>query len=828
MFPVKINGQIDGCPQFILNSLIPPLPKSSDDSCRIMSQTNIFGIMACPLLHSTQGDNRKMADGNNKSNILKELARRRVFQSAGAYIVVTWVVVQVGSIIFPEFGAPEWAMRALIVFLIVAFPPTMMVAWTIDVSNKGFTRTPESGYSRATGNWPRLTMVLAATAMSAGVLWWVWDDYIMQPGQTRSTIKSQPVVAVNSPRNIVGKSDSQWLGDAVATMIRSALAESRHVIILSQARWDSLTANASNRIEMLNVAKKIGVDYVIDGDYVETRNGIVLTTRIEDVENNAEIHSASSNEKDISGIIASVPELSIRIKQALRVPHQENVGMFEADFAIENLAAYEAYITGLAYLIDFEYQAAEDALGAALTIAPNFHIARFRLAQMYEATSRTTLAQEMLNAIPMDADLSERLRLYIEGARAYFVADRDPQKAIEVYSRLVELYPYEMEAGTNLAEAYWLDFQEDAAIDEFRRLTEIHDYDPTSWMSLGERLLDVGKLVEAKETLEKYAAMRPDDSYAFALLGNLALLQGDLPASSDNHKHALELRPGFVAARIGLARSHYLQGDVPAARSLWQSVVSDENVAAGFRIDAAFDLAGVLRGRGLFEESLKPLLDTMTIIEEEGLRTAMALSQLASTQLELRDLERAQTLIDESVRIAPVPVTRYLFAQGMLELRLERFDQVGSVVAQIRSIAEAAEDFDQDMVSAANYLAGLSALQQGDLRAATGNLQAAVDQADYQYAVYKVGLALLYRATGDLDVAAKLAAEASIERDPGDLRLDLELDRARAQLLHAEILAERGARNDAREQAHQFLERWQMAAPELPEIQRANELLTTI
>ena len=35
--------------------------------------------------------------------ILQELVRRRVFRAAGAYIVASWVLVQVASIIFPEF-----------------------------------------------------------------------------------------------------------------------------------------------------------------------------------------------------------------------------------------------------------------------------------------------------------------------------------------------------------------------------------------------------------------------------------------------------------------------------------------------------------------------------------------------------------------------------------------------------------------------------------------------------------------------------------------------------------------------------------------------------
>ena len=769
-----------------------------------------------------------MNEPKHKSTLLSELARRRVFRSAVVYGGVAWLVVQVGDTLLPTFGAPDWVLRALTILFIVAFTPAMLLAWTVDVSRQGLRRTPESRFSRVQGNWPKLTMVLVTTAMSAGVLWWVWDDYVVRAVPTRPTIKSQPVVAVNAPRKLIGQAENDWLGDGVANMIRSELAESRHVILLSNARWRTLTADAASAEEISAVARRNDVDYLIDGGYVETPDGIVLTIHIDDVENGVEIHSSRIDEKNVAAIIKTVPNLSIRIKQALRIPHRENVGLFEADFAIENVQAYEAYIAGLAYFIDFDYQAAEGAFTTALAIAPGYHIARYRLAQVYEATGRSNIAHATLNEIPGDANLSERLRLYIEGAKAYFTVERDPKKAIAIYKSLVELYPYEMEAGTLLAEAYWLDFQDAAAVDEFRRLSRIHAQDPTSWRALGERLLDIGEFDEAKEALIKYASMEPDDAYAFALLGNLALLQDDLSDSIRNHEHALELRPGFAVATIGLARSRYLQGDMGTAQTLWQSVVDDNDIAAGFRIDAAFDLAGVLRGRGLYAESVEPIMDMMTLIEEEGLRMAMARSQLGSTQLELGKFERAQTLIDESVRLAPAVPTRSLFAQGMLELKLERFDRVDAIVLQIRSLARQADDTDRTEDKAASYLTGLSALERGDLEAAATHLQAAVDLEGYQYAIYKLGLARLYHESGDLARASQLAAQASNERDAGDLRLDLELDRARAHLLHAEILAESGADDAARAQAKQFIVWWQSAAPDLPEIVRAHVLLADL
>jgi tetratricopeptide (TPR) repeat protein len=768
----------------------------------------------------------RMDDPEQPSNIFLELARRRVYRAAAAYAVFAWVMIQAASIVFPEFGAPGWAMRALIIVFIAGFPPAMLLAWTLDFSAKGLTRTPDSSYSSARGAWPKLAIALTATAMSAGMLWWVWDGYIVKEPQrtVRRAVKEQPVVAVQEPRRLAGQSEHEWLGDGIATLIRSELAESQHVIVVSRARWRGMTSSLSSPEELSERARSNGIDYLIDGELFETPDGIVLTMHIEDLENGIEMLSPRTSGASVSAILQGVVQLATEIKRALLIPHQERVGMFEADFAIENAEAYEAFIAGLSSYSNFAYAEAEQAFKAALEVAPDYHIARFRLAQVYETTGRTELARATLEQIPT-ANLSRRLQLYIEGAKAYFTAERDPRKAIEIYSELVQLYPYEVEAGQLLAEAYWLNFQDDAAIAEFRRLSEIHPYDPTSLMALGERLLDVGELDDAKEALEKFAEMEPGDAHAFALLGNLAMLQGNLQTSIEQHQHALSLKPGFVVARLGLARSQYLRGDVAAAEKTWRGILNDNDVAAAFRIDAAFDLAGVLRGRGLFAESLEPYTDTMPFIREERLRLALALSEQGWTHLQAGDPVRAEALIDQAVREGLVPRVRYFFVRGMMELCLGRFDELDSTISEIRRLTDTSNEADRKEEKAANYLQGMAALEKGDLADAAALLQASVDEPGYQYGIYRSGLAMLYRKAGDLERAAALALAAANERDPGDLRLDLELDRARALLLHGEVLAQRGAADEAKQQAQRFLDWWSDADADLPEIARAEALL---
>lgn len=760
-------------------------------------------------------------------SFIQELIRRRVFRAAGAYIVVAWILVQVASIVLPEFdAAPRWAMFALIVMLTVGFPLTVLLAWTIDLTTKGFRRTPHSQYSRTKGNAIRFGIVTVATAMSAGVLWWVWTDYIepMTQRPSRAAIRSNPVVAVTAPTKISGSAEIDWLGEGVANLLRNDLAESRHVIVLSQTRWNEIVSHAEDATEFGRLAKNAGIDYLISGEYLTTPGGIVLSSRIEELETGIEIQGTRLEKEDAAGVIAGVSEVSMRVKQALKIPFEENVQQYAADFAVQNMEAYEVYVAGLGYLASFDYENAEQSFNAALSIAPDFHVARYRLATLMQATGQSEAALRELNAIPIDDDLTERERLYIEGSKTNFIADRNATRSIEIYKELVEKYPYDLEGGQLLAEAYWLDYQEDAAIAEFRRLAELHGYDPSAWMALGERLLDLGELDDAESALQKYVDMAPDDQYAIALLGNLSQLRSEYAKSIEYYDRSLEIRPKFAVATLGLARSNFMLGNNDSAKALWQQLVDDTSQAAGFRIDAAFDFAGVLRGEGQFAASTEVLDSVIDIVREEGLRTAMMLSIKGSNELEVGNHEQATALIEQAIAESPGVATRYLFARGLLEMRLGHLDQLQNTVAEIRALALPPEDPDRTEDKAASFLSGLAALDENNLESATNEFARAVELDGYEYAIYSIGRARLHLATNELEDAARRAVDAINARDPGDLRLDLEFDRATAILLHAEILDALGSTSEARQEAQRFLTRWQTASPQARELLQAREL----
>src|SRR5258705_3885928 len=76
-----------------------------------------------------------------------EVKRRKVYQVAAAYIIAAGGIIQLASAAFPAWELPNWALRLVIVLLLVGFPIALMLAWAFDVTAQGIKAAPTSGAS---------------------------------------------------------------------------------------------------------------------------------------------------------------------------------------------------------------------------------------------------------------------------------------------------------------------------------------------------------------------------------------------------------------------------------------------------------------------------------------------------------------------------------------------------------------------------------------------------------------------------------------------------------------------------------------------------------
>jgi len=105
-------------------------------------------------------------------NFFAELKRRNVYKGAVAYAVVSWLLIQIATQVFPFFDFPNWAVRLVVLLTIVGFPVAVVFSWAFELTPEGIKREGEVDRSRSitrrTGR--ELTaLIVVVAALAAGV-----------------------------------------------------------------------------------------------------------------------------------------------------------------------------------------------------------------------------------------------------------------------------------------------------------------------------------------------------------------------------------------------------------------------------------------------------------------------------------------------------------------------------------------------------------------------------------------------------------------------------------------------------------------------------------
>jgi hypothetical protein len=81
-------------------------------------------------------------------SLISELNRRNVFRVATAYIIASWLLIQVAETIFPLFGFDNTPARIVVIILAIGFIPTVILSWVYELTSTGFKRDKDVDRSK--------------------------------------------------------------------------------------------------------------------------------------------------------------------------------------------------------------------------------------------------------------------------------------------------------------------------------------------------------------------------------------------------------------------------------------------------------------------------------------------------------------------------------------------------------------------------------------------------------------------------------------------------------------------------------------------------------
>src|SRR5215471_11588974 len=102
-----------------------------------------------------------------------ELKRRNVYKVAVAYAVVSWLLIQIATQVFPFFEIPNWTVRLVVLLLILGFPVALILSWAYEITPEGIKLEseidPKKSISKKTGR-KIVGLTIAVAIIAAGLM----------------------------------------------------------------------------------------------------------------------------------------------------------------------------------------------------------------------------------------------------------------------------------------------------------------------------------------------------------------------------------------------------------------------------------------------------------------------------------------------------------------------------------------------------------------------------------------------------------------------------------------------------------------------------------
>src|SRR5881409_464134 len=210
----------------------------------------------------------------NPRNFFAELKRRNVYKVAISYAVVAWLLMQVASQIFPFFEIPNWAVRLVVLLLIIGFPVAMILAWAFELTPEGLMRTEvadelpkKSGRSSA---W--IYVIIVAGAIGAGIVF--FGRYTSSRQSPKTAEKS---IAVLPFENRSEDKANAYFADGVQDEILTRLSKIADLKVASRTSTQHYKSMPENLAE---IAKQLGVAHILEGSVQKSGDAVRVNVQL--------------------------------------------------------------------------------------------------------------------------------------------------------------------------------------------------------------------------------------------------------------------------------------------------------------------------------------------------------------------------------------------------------------------------------------------------------------------------------------------------------------------------------------------------------------------
>jgi TolB-like protein len=476
-------------------------------------------------------------------NFFAELKRRNVYKVAIAYAVVAWLLMQVASQIFPFFEIPNWAVRLVVLLLIIGFPVALILAWAFELTPEGIKRAEDVDLTKSATlrSSHKLLWITAVVAIVAAALFvgGRFNLFHSKPSPTggRASDKS---IAVLPFENLSEEKGNAYFADGIQDEILTKLAGIGDLKVISRK---STAKYKSTPEDLKTVARELGVATVLEGSVQKAGDKVRVNVQLLDARVDTHLW-AKSYDRDLKDVFAVESEVAQEIADALRAKLSPSQSNTLATAPTRDTEAYDLFLKGEYEERQAEsggtgpelFDRAETFYRQALTRDPNFALAYARLAysrlQLHWFISPLTSAELAEVKSNIDRSLAiapESPDAHLALALFYYLGHRDYDSALRELDRVTELQPNSAVARASHAYVYRRRGEWERSLVAAKRAAELDPRDPSIARDIGVTYLTLRRWTDAEHELTHALALDPH--YALAaenLAGTYINSTGDI------------------------------------------------------------------------------------------------------------------------------------------------------------------------------------------------------------------------------------------------------------------------------------------------------------
>src|SRR5881275_1690479 len=222
------------------------------------------------------------------SGFLEEVKRRKVYRVAVAYVIAAGGIIQLASAALPAWELPNWALRLVILLLLLGFPIALILAWAYDITAQGIQATPTIAGPRS--HRRRNVIMLVAT----GVIISAAAGFFLLPRAAAHKIDKS--IAVLPFENLSDEKENAYFADGIQDDILTNLSKIGDLKVISRT---SVMSYRTKPATVREIAKALGVSSVLEGSVRREGNRVRVNVQLINA-NNDEHLWANNYDRDLT------------------------------------------------------------------------------------------------------------------------------------------------------------------------------------------------------------------------------------------------------------------------------------------------------------------------------------------------------------------------------------------------------------------------------------------------------------------------------------------------------------------------------------------------